>query len=190
MPKARITWLWKSFLCRNGIVVFTYSHLNTRGGWENLRKLCKPETQSRVRITFKKFSNLLNVLTRKCKHRKKVLYCLSSNRLPTKLSRHICSVRRKTIYYITIPLRHRKLFHSQIILALGNFCGSTYQQVFWLYSNQQPFLWSVELYENPFPERSSNRHALKLVVCGNYSRILHRGCMTNSAICPHSIGRE
>ena len=81
-------------------------------------------------------------------------------------------------------------FHSQIILALGIFCGSTYQQVFWLYSNQQPFLWSVELYENPFPERSSHRHALKLVVCGNYSRILHRGCMTNSAICPHSIGRE
>ena len=121
---------------------------------------------------------------------KKVLFCLSSNRLSTKLSRHICSVRRKTIYYITIPLRHRELFHSQIILALGNFCGSTYQQVFWLYSHQQPFLWSVELYENPFPERSSHRHALKLVVCGNYSRILHRGCMTNSAICPHSIGRE
>ena len=93
MPKARITWLWKSLLCRNGIVVFTYSHLNTRGGWENLRKLCKPETQSRVRITFKKFSNLLNVLMRGSKHRKKVLCCLNSNRLPTKLSRHICSCR-------------------------------------------------------------------------------------------------
>ena len=37
--------------------VFTYSHLNTRGGWKNLRKLCKPDTQSRVRITFKKFPN-------------------------------------------------------------------------------------------------------------------------------------
>ena len=33
---------------------------------------------------------------------------------------------KKTIYYITIPLRHRKLFHSQIILALGSFCRSTY----------------------------------------------------------------
>ena len=50
--------LGKSFLCRSGIVVLTYPHLNTRGGSENLRKLCKPETQSRVRITFKKFSNL------------------------------------------------------------------------------------------------------------------------------------
>ena len=59
LPKARITWLWKSLLCRSGIVVLTNSHLNTRGGWENLRKLCKSETQSRVRITFKKFSNLL-----------------------------------------------------------------------------------------------------------------------------------
>ena len=49
----------KSLLCRSGIVVLTNSHLNTRGGWENLRKLCKPETQSRVLITFKKFSNLL-----------------------------------------------------------------------------------------------------------------------------------
>ena len=84
----------------------------------------------------------------------------------------------------------QRTFSQQIILALGNFCGSTYHQVFLLYSNQQPFLWSVELYENPFPERSSHRHALKLVVCGNYSRILHRGCMKNSAICPHSIGRE
>ncbi|CAH3167240.1 unnamed protein product, partial [Pocillopora meandrina] len=30
-------------------------------------------------------------------------------------------------------------------------------------SYQQPFLWSVELYENPFPERSSHRHALNLL---------------------------
>ena len=50
--------LEKSLLCRSGIVVLTYPHLITRGGWENLRKLCKPERQSRVRITFKKFSNL------------------------------------------------------------------------------------------------------------------------------------
>ena len=50
--------LGKILLCRSGIVVLTYPHLNTRGGSENLRKLCKPETQSRVRITFKKFSNL------------------------------------------------------------------------------------------------------------------------------------
>ena len=35
-------------------------------------------------------------------------------RLLTKLSRHISSVRRKTIYYITIPLRHRKLFHEKV----------------------------------------------------------------------------
>ena len=61
---------------------------------------------------------------RVCKHRKRVLHCLSSNRLSTKLSRHICSVWRKTIYFTTILLRHRKLFHSQIILALGNFCES------------------------------------------------------------------
>ena len=32
---------------------------------------------------------------RECKHQKKVLCCLSSNRLPTKLFRHICLVWRK-----------------------------------------------------------------------------------------------
>ena len=32
---------------------------------------------------------------RECKHRKKVFCCLSSNRLPTKLFRHICLVWRK-----------------------------------------------------------------------------------------------
>ena len=50
--------LEKSLLCRSGIVVLAYPHLITRGGWENLRKLYKPERQWRVRITFKKFSNL------------------------------------------------------------------------------------------------------------------------------------
>ena len=46
---------------REPFSVFTYSRLNTRGGWENLRKLCKPDTQSRVCITFNKFSNLPRV---------------------------------------------------------------------------------------------------------------------------------
>ena len=46
---------------REPFSVFTYSRLNTRGGWKNLRKLCKPDTQSRVCITFKKFSNLPRV---------------------------------------------------------------------------------------------------------------------------------
>ena len=46
---------------RESFSVFTYSRLNTRGGWENLRKLFKPHTQSRVCITFKKFSNLPRV---------------------------------------------------------------------------------------------------------------------------------
>ena len=40
---------------------FTHSHLNTRGRKENLRKLCKPDTQSRVCITFEKFPNLPSV---------------------------------------------------------------------------------------------------------------------------------
>ena len=38
--------------------MFTYSRLNTKGGWENLRKLYEPDTQSRVCITFKKFPGL------------------------------------------------------------------------------------------------------------------------------------
>ena len=42
-----------------------------------------------------------SVLMRECKHRKEVFYCLNSNWLPTKFSRHICSVRRRTIYYST-----------------------------------------------------------------------------------------
>lgn len=40
---------------------FTHSHLNTRGRKENLIKLCKPDTQSRVCITFEKFPNLPSV---------------------------------------------------------------------------------------------------------------------------------
>ena len=40
---------------------FTHSHLNTRGRKENLIKLCKPDTQSRVCINFEKFPNLPSV---------------------------------------------------------------------------------------------------------------------------------
>ena len=50
--------------------MFTHSHLNTRGGWENLRKLCEPDTQSRVCITFKKIPSL-ECLNEKLQTRKK-----------------------------------------------------------------------------------------------------------------------
>ena len=53
---------------------------------------------------------------------KKVLFCLSSNRLLTKMSRHICSDRRKTIYYSTIPLRHRKHITWHSWMAISNTC--------------------------------------------------------------------
>ena len=43
---------------KNLFSVFTYSHLNTRWGWENLRKLRELDTQSRVCITLNKFPNL------------------------------------------------------------------------------------------------------------------------------------
>ena len=52
--------------------------------------------------------------------KKKVLHCLSGNRLQHSFSRHIFLFRRKTIYYTTIPVRHNKHFNSQITLALGN----------------------------------------------------------------------
>ena len=42
--------------------VFTKPHLNTRGSWENLKQLCKPETQSRVRITVENPPNSPNCL--------------------------------------------------------------------------------------------------------------------------------
>ena len=43
---------------KNLFSVFTYSHLNTRWGWENLRKLRELDTQSRVCITLKTFPSL------------------------------------------------------------------------------------------------------------------------------------
>ena len=43
-------------------------------GWENSRQLCKPETQSRVCITFENSPNSPSVKIRLCKHGK-VLYC-------------------------------------------------------------------------------------------------------------------
>ena len=54
---------WKTFF-----FVLTYSHLNTRGGWENLRKLCKPDPQH----NFQEISHLPpHCLKRECKHGKK-----------------------------------------------------------------------------------------------------------------------
>ena len=123
---------------------------------------------------------------------KKVLYCFSSNRLSTKFSRHICSFRRKTIYFTTIPLRHRKLLYSEIILALGNFYGSTYYQVWWLYIHQQPFfvvdycrvVWKA------ITERSRHSHALKFVEYVTFMGFFIEAVWQTRLFCTHSINRE
>ena len=67
--------------------MFIYSHLNTRGGWENLRKLCEPDTQSRVCITFKKFPSL-ECLNEKLQTREKVPIYYEQN-FPITLQRKV-----------------------------------------------------------------------------------------------------
>ena len=67
--------------------MFTHSHLNTRGGWENLRKLCEPDTQSRVCITFKKFPSL-ECLNEKLQTREKVPIYYEQN-FPITLQRKV-----------------------------------------------------------------------------------------------------
>ena len=69
--------------------MFTHSHLNTRGGWENLRKLCEPDTQSRVCITFKKFPSL-ECLNEKMQTWEKVPYILWA-----KFSNNVTALQRK-----------------------------------------------------------------------------------------------
>ena len=55
--------------------MFPLPHLNTRGSWENLRQLCKPEMQLKVYLTVKNSPNSPSVKMRLCKHGKKVLCC-------------------------------------------------------------------------------------------------------------------
>ena len=73
------------------VCIAWYKH---QRGWENLRQLCKPETESGVCITIKNSPNPSHIYIRLCKDRKKVFYCF---------------------YKITFPRKNAKLFVMALI---------------------------------------------------------------------------
>ena len=96
---------------------------------------------------------------RECKHRKKVFCCLSSNRLPTKLFRHICLVWRKLFttlqfYYDTENFFTKKYpiyFRHISPIKLQKKVNAVYLELNW-YPFSQYMLWTIV-----FPYSQSNR---------------------------------
>ena len=113
---------------REPFSVFTYSRLNTRGGWKNLRKLCKPDTQSRVCITFKKFFNLPRVFKwDNVNTGKSTLYTISIYHINcgvnTKISgpeKSCNNTREKMSYFLTcVDIANQLLIRHSPLAPLG-----------------------------------------------------------------------
>ena len=104
----------------------------------SFRKFLESYAACGVCITFSNSPNLLSCSDESMLTRKKGSPLLSSNRLPHSCPGMSAQFEEKLFTTLQFPLRHSKLFHSQVILALGNFCGSIYLQVYWIFSPIHP----------------------------------------------------
>ena len=95
-----------NFNCSAGLAQWRGLAQTLERGWENLKKLCKPETKSRVCITVENSPNASCVYTSLCKLRKKVFYFFYKITFPRK---------RKTL---CMALIKREILTSCKVLSL------------------------------------------------------------------------